>query len=159
MMSVIVRLYAFVDSYIHAYMIKSKCWWVLMGSIGDKPPTSKMVPHACRVISRTLHAYESIVEDYVFEICDHMWRCVHDYAIIWRCLSTFDDGVELLILWNYKIRMCILDIPSDEEWLKEARGERRKFNLSTRRISAQQIHLLGSNWIVCVCVCWFIFDI
>jgi len=30
------------------------------GSIGNIPPKSKPVPHACRVVSTTLHAYESM---------------------------------------------------------------------------------------------------
>jgi len=33
------------------------------GSIDNKTPTSKTVPHGCKVMSRTLHAYESMWND------------------------------------------------------------------------------------------------
>jgi hypothetical protein len=69
-----------------------------MGSIDNRTPTTKNGTHACRIVSRTLHAYGLIWESCI-QLCDYMWWCVHDYVNIWWSLCTCNDGVELLIMW------------------------------------------------------------
>jgi len=59
---------------------------------------SKMVPHVCRVVCSTLHAYEFMWESCI-QWCDYMWWCVHDYVNNWWFLCTWGDGVELWIMW------------------------------------------------------------
>jgi len=67
-----------------------------MGSIGNWPLTSKMVPHAYRAVSRTLHAYGLRWESCI-QLCDYMWWCVHGCVNTWCSLCTCDDDVELWI--------------------------------------------------------------
>jgi len=57
-----------------------------------------MVPHACKVVSRTFHTYELIRESCI-QLYDSMSWCVHDYVNIWWYLCTCDDGVELWLIW------------------------------------------------------------
>jgi len=60
------------------------------GSIGNRSPTSRMVPHACRVVFITLHALSQCEISHTWlcewcklcdlcECCKHTWRCVHVY--------------------------------------------------------------------------------
>ena len=101
---------------------------MLIGSIDNRHPTSKMISHACRVVSRTLHVYEFMWKvkylRYVV-ICEDVFMIMRMFDnicvivmmgmncelwVYWWYLCTCDDGVKLLILWINKMMMCILDI-------------------------------------------------
>jgi hypothetical protein len=90
---------------IHSHLITKLSNHEDEGSLDNKPLISKMVPHACRVVSRTLHAYGLIWESYI-QVCNDV------YMTMWMWyLCTCDCGVELWIMWiDFEIRWWCKDL-------------------------------------------------
>jgi len=62
-----------------------------------------MVPHACRVVSRTLHAYESIwkvsyLMMWIMWLCEYMWDVYMIVIILWWYLYTYDNGEKMKMM-------------------------------------------------------------
>jgi hypothetical protein len=94
---------------------------VTQGSISNRPPTSRTVPHACKVVSRTLHALSlcEISHTWLCGLCECLWRYVHDCIrplvilvhLWWWWWNENDENIS----WWFHLMMIILVMMMNRE--------------------------------------------
>ena len=104
------------------------CQWYLRSKIGVwQTPTSKTVPHACRVVSITLHAYESMRNDlYLILVNDvnyvddvnyiHYINYIHYVRYVLYVNASGDEYSMIFYKWWY---WCNSMIKINGEWCKK----------------------------------------
>jgi len=94
-----------VESYVHAYMVNSKCWWVLMGSIGKRTPTYKWF-HMCVELCLEHCMHMSLCEMFHTWLCEIMWTTWIMWMFVeiytWLCLSLGDTCTLVMMVMKWK---------------------------------------------------------
>jgi hypothetical protein len=96
-------------------MVKSKCWWALMGSIGKITPTSKRYHmHVESCLEYCMHM--SLCEMSPSWLCEIMWSMwMFVEMCTWLCLSFGDTCTFMMMVMKWKWWEHILVISFNDD--------------------------------------------